>query len=87
MSKEEIKEYLNRVEELELKLIDKDKDTFQWLIYGYNECAKLLQENEQRISKTIEILDKADYEWDSRSDLINIIWNAKDSLGGKNENN
>lgn len=51
MNKEEIKEYLNRVEKLELKLNGKDKETFQWLIYGYNQCAKLLNENEQKKPK------------------------------------
>lgn len=47
MNKEEIKEYLKRVEELELKLTGKDKDTLQWLIYGYNECARLLCQEEE----------------------------------------
>lgn len=47
MSREEIYEYLKRVEELELKLTDEDKDTLQWLIFGYNECAKLLNKTER----------------------------------------
>lgn len=47
MNKEEIKEYLKRVEELELKLTGEDKDTLQWLIYGYNECARLLNQKEE----------------------------------------
>lgn len=47
MSKEEIKEYLKRVDELELKLTGEDRDTLQWLIFGYNECARLLNETEQ----------------------------------------
>ena len=59
MNKEEIKEYLNRVEKLELKLDGKDKETFQWLIYGYNQCAKLLNENEQQNQKYKEVIDKA----------------------------
>ena len=46
MSEEEIKEYLKRVDELELKLTDEDKDTYQWLLFGYNECARLLNEKE-----------------------------------------
>ena len=50
MNKEEIKEYLKRVEELELKLTGEDKDTFQWLIYGYNECAKLVNQLENEIT-------------------------------------
>ena len=47
MNKEEIKEYLQRVEELELKLVGEDRDTLQWLIFGYNECARLLNEAEE----------------------------------------
>ena len=43
----EIKEYLKRFDELELKLTDEDKDTYQWLLFGYNECARLLNEKEQ----------------------------------------
>lgn len=59
MNKEEIKEYLKRVEELELKLTGEDKDTLQWLIYGYNQCAKLLNETEQEnIQLKIQLLEK-----------------------------
>ena len=47
MNKEEIKEYLKKVDELEAKLTEEDKDTYQWLLFGYNECAKLLNETEQ----------------------------------------
>lgn len=47
MNKEEIKDYLKRVEELEMKLTGKDKDTYQWLIFGYNKCAELLFEKEE----------------------------------------
>ena len=47
MSEEEIKEYLKRFDELELKLTDEDKDTYQWLLFGYNKCARLLNEKEQ----------------------------------------
>ena len=47
MNKEEIKEYLKIVDELEAKLTGEDKETLQWLIFGYNQCAKLLEENEQ----------------------------------------
>ena len=35
------------VDELELKLTGEDKDTYQWLLFGYNECARLLNEKEQ----------------------------------------
>jgi hypothetical protein len=56
MNKEEIKEYLKRVEELGLKLTGEDKETFQWLIYGYNECARLLNQLETNRDEAIELL-------------------------------
>ena len=63
MSEEEIKEYLKRVDELELKLTDEDKDTYQWLLFGYNECARLLNEKEQKNKQLKEQVQdlKADY--------------------------
>lgn len=60
MNKEEIKEYIKRVDELELKLTDEDKDTYQWLLFGYNECARLLNEKEQENQQLKEELQKAD---------------------------
>ena len=75
MNKEEIKDYLKRVEELETKLTGKDKDTYQWLIFGYNECAKLLYEEEQknkqlkdRIGKAIKHISKEFLCYDNESD-------------------
>ena len=59
MSKEEIKEYLKRVDALELKLTGEDKDTYQWLLFGYNECARLLNEKEQENSQLKKRLKKA----------------------------
>ena len=59
MSKEEIKEYLKRVDELGTKLMGEDKETYDWLIYGYNQCAKLLNETEQQCKKQKEVIDKA----------------------------
>lgn len=56
MNKEEIKEYLKRVGELELKLTGEDKDTLQWLIYGYNECARLLNQLETNRVEAIEYI-------------------------------
>ena len=47
MNEEEIRGYLNRIDELEQRLKREDKKTLQWLIFGYNECAKLLNEREQ----------------------------------------
>ena len=58
MSKEEVKEYLKRVDELELKLTDEDKDTYQWLLFGYNECARLLNEKEQENKQLKEVIEE-----------------------------
>ena len=56
MTKEEIKEYLNKVDKLLDKLKGEDKETLSWLIYGYNQCAKLLNETQKENEKL-----KADY--------------------------
>ena len=58
MKKEEIKDYLKRVDELGTKLTGEDKETYTWLIYGYNQCAKLLNEKEQQCKKQKEVIDK-----------------------------
>lgn len=51
MDKKEIREYLKRVDDLELKLEKDDKEVLQWLIFGYNECARLLYEEENKTEK------------------------------------
>ena len=58
MDKEEIKDYLKRVDELGTKLTGEDKETYTWLIYGYNQCAKLLNKTEQQCKKQKEVIDK-----------------------------
>jgi hypothetical protein len=58
MDKEEIKYYLKMVDELGAKLTEEDKETYAWLIYGYNQCAKLLNETEQQCKKQKEVIDK-----------------------------
>ena len=58
MDKKEIKDYLKRVDELGDKLTGEDKETYTWLIYGYNQCAKLLNETEQKCKKQKEVIDK-----------------------------
>ena len=50
-TKEEIEDYLKRVDELGTKLMGEDKETYDWLIYGYNQCAKLLNETEEQCKK------------------------------------
>lgn len=59
MTKEEIKDYLKKVDELGDKLTGEDKETYDWLIYGCNQCAKLLNETEQQCKKQKEVIDKA----------------------------
>lgn len=58
MNKKEIKDYLKQVDELGNKLIGEDKETYTWLIYGYNRCAKLLNETEQQCKKQQEVIDR-----------------------------
>lgn len=58
MTKEEIKDYWKRVDELGAKLTGEDKETYTWLIYGCNQCAKLLNETEQQCKKQKEVIDK-----------------------------
>ena len=58
MDKKEIKDYLKRVDELGGKLTGYDKETYTWLIYGYNQCAKLLNETEQQCKKQKEVINK-----------------------------
>ena len=72
MSEEEIKDYLKRVDELDAKLTGEDKETYAWLIYGYNKCAKLLNETEQQCKKQKEVIYKLK-EW------INIVQQNKDN--------
>ena len=59
MDKEEIKDYLKRADELGAKLTGEDKETYAWIIYGYNQCAKLLNETEQQCKQQKEAIDKA----------------------------
>ena len=58
MSEEEIKEYLKRTDKLLDKLSGEDKDTLEWLIFGYNLCAKMLYEKENIIKEVREYIEK-----------------------------
>ena len=62
MIREELEEYLKQVDELEQKLEGQDKKTLQWLIYGYNECAKLLNKKEKVIKEAIEFTKEHIYQ-------------------------
>lgn len=57
MTKEEIKDYLKKVDELGDKLTGEDKETYDWLIYGYNKCDKWLNEAEQQCEKQKEVIN------------------------------
>lgn len=74
MNQEEIKEYLKKVDELEFKLVDEDKDTLQWLIFGYNECARLLNEKEKENQELKERLERINNYLDKHYSMENQYW-------------
>lgn len=80
--KEEIKAYLKQIDELEQKLEGQDKETLQWLIYGYNECAKLLNQKERKIEETINYINKTTYNDVSGLNKYQILdfWFVKEIL-------
>lgn len=51
MDDEEIKSFLERTDDLGTRLTGEDKETFTWVVYGYNQCAKLLKETEQKVEE------------------------------------
>ena len=71
MDKEEIKDYLKRVDELGAKLTEEDKETYAWLIYGYNQCAKLLNETKQQCKKQKEVIDRILNETKETRNILN----------------
>ena len=71
MNKEEIKDYLKRVDELGAKLTEEDKETYAWLIYGYNQCAKLLNETKQQCKKQKEVIDRILNETKETRNILN----------------
>lgn len=83
MNKEEIEEYLKRIDELGNKLTGKDKETYAWLIHGFNQCAKWLNEAEQQCKKQKEVIDRLEnkiklvkqYDFDKvgRYELLSIL--------------
>ena len=78
-----IKEMLEKTKQLEVKLKGEDKMTLQWLTYGYNDCAKMLNEKEEEnekyneiISKTIDYIQKHIYRIEGRwlyNNYVNVI--------------
>ena len=59
MKKEEIMEYLDRVEDLFRRLEGDDKDTLHWLVFGYNECARILNETEKELEECEKRIEDA----------------------------
>ena len=51
MDEEEIKSFLERTDDLGARLTGEDKETFTWVVCGYNQCAKLLKETEQKVEE------------------------------------
>lgn len=51
MDEQEIKSFLERTDDLGTRLTGEDKETFAWLVYGYNQCAKLLKETQQKVEE------------------------------------
>ena len=58
MNKKEIKDYMERMYDLGTKLTGEDKETYTWLLYGYNRCAKLLNETEEQCKKQKDNFNK-----------------------------
>lgn len=79
MNKKEIKDYLKRVDELETKLMGEDKETYDWLIYGYNQCAKLLNETEQQCQEQKEVINKSIEYINENKDKYYQDWGQDDS--------
>lgn len=91
MDKEEIKDYLKRIDELGTKLTGEDKETYTWLIYGCNQCAKLLNETEQQCKKQKEFINYLENMLDDENDIFSVVrvkevlQKYKEMIGGKDE--
>ena len=72
MNKKEIKDYMERMYDLGIKLTGEDKETYTWLIYGYNQCAKLLNETEEQCKKLKD-------NWNKLKEYIGTEWYSYDN--------
>ena len=77
-----------------MKLTDEDKDTYQWLLFGYNECARLLNEKEQENKQlkdnwnelTKWVIEQEQKAWDEVSSTFGYVLNKMQELEqGKDE--
>lgn len=81
MNEKEIKDYFKRVDELGAKLTGEDKETYDWLIYGCNQCAKLLNETEEQCKRQKEVIDKS-IDFIENGDLLYLA--SKNSIVHRN---
>lgn len=72
MNKKEIKDYIERMYDLGIKLTGEDKETYTWLLYGYNQCAKLLNETEEQCKKQKD-------NWNKLKEYISNEWYSYDN--------
>ena len=72
MNKKEIKDYMERMYDLGIKLTGEDKETYTWLIYGYNQCAKLLNETEEQCKNQKN-------NWNKLKEYISTEWYSYDN--------
>ena len=82
MTEEEIREYIYRKDELLLKLSDKDKYTLEWILFGYNECARLLDEKEKENQQLKEQLERSEKARKDVYDYINFLVIIDTQLAG-----
>ena len=88
MNREEIKDYLKRVDKLELKLTGEDKDTYQWVLFGYNKCAGLLNEKEHILKELRNWLEETipnTMDTMKRFAFSDVLDKLNELEGGKNE--
>lgn len=80
MDKSKIKDYLKMVDDLETRLTGEDRETLAWLIYGYNQCAKLLNETEQQVKKQKEVIEEIKKELLERNILDLLPFDVAEKL-------
>ena len=72
MNKKEIKDYIEKMYDLGIKLTGEDKETYTWLIYGYNQCAKLLNKIEEQYKNQKD-------NWNKLKEYIGTKWYSYDN--------
>lgn len=82
MNENEIKEYLNRKDDLLLKLSGNDKDTLEWILFGYNECARLLMEKERENKNLKDEIYKSNAVADTNIELAESYYKEIERLKG-----